>query len=118
MAENYDEMTDRMVESSTDLEKLDRFENDVDFYGSSPDAADAMEVLRQIASRSKLQLPESAFVSRDALKQAIANKRDTFNRVIVGKVAEQQKRDVDEVMKPQEERLHDDLPPNVTDAKK
>ena len=118
MAENYDEMMDRMKESSEELLKLNRFENAVDVYGNSPDAPGAMGVLRQIASRSKLQMPESAFASRDALKRAIAEEREILNQGIEGKVGEQQRRDVEEAMKPQEERLPDVLPPNVMDAKK
>ena len=52
------------------------------------------------------------------LKRAIAEEREILNRGIEGKVGEQQRRDVEEAMKPQEERLPDALPPNVTDAKK
>lgn len=122
MAENYDEMTDRMTDASERLLMLGRFENAVDIYGNSPDAPGALNVLRNIASRSKFSFPElgpdKKFLDRDSLKRSIGAERDDIQREISGKVGEQQRRDVEEAMKPQEERLHDDLPPNITDAKK
>lgn len=118
MAENYDEMTDRMTDASKRLLMLGRFENAVDVYGSSPDAAGAMNVLEKIAEKSAPNLPKGSFDNREALKRAIAVRRDDIQREISGKVGEQQRRDVEEAMKPQEERLPDVLPPNVTDAKK
>lgn len=122
MAENYDEMTDRMTDASERLLMLGRFENAVDIYGNSPDAAGALNVLRNIANRSKFSFPElgpdKEVLDRDSLKRSISAERDDIQRSISGKVGEQQRRDVEEAMKPQEERLPDVLPPNVTDAKK